>query len=115
MPLAKKCHFLRYLDLIKIRLEIMLSDFSEKKKPFFTIKNTIFQSPKPRIFPKGLTHAFHQKMPISSLFRFGQNTTSNNALRFCREKETFFVYKKQNFQKSKNSHFSKGVNPCFSS
>ena len=30
--LAKKCHFLLYLDLIKIRLEIMLSDFDEKKE-----------------------------------------------------------------------------------
>ena len=90
MLLAKKCHYLRYLDLIKIRLEIMLSDFSEKKKSFFTIKNTIFQSPKPRIFPKGLTHAFDQKMPISSLFRFGQNTTRNNALSLCREERNLF-------------------------
>ena len=32
---------------------------------------------------------------------------------FADEKETFLGYKKQNFQKSKNSHFSKGVNPSF--
>ena len=32
---------------------------------------------------------------------------------FAEEKETFLGYKKQNFQKSKNSHFSKGVNPSF--
>ena len=67
----------------------MLSDFSEKKKPFFTIKNTIFQSPKPRTFPT-FTHAFDQKMPISSLFRFGQNKTRNSALTLFREKRNLF-------------------------
>ena len=35
MLLAKKCHFLYYLNLIKISLEIMLSDFGEKKEIFF--------------------------------------------------------------------------------
>ena len=32
---------------------------------------------------------------------------------FAEEKGNFLCYKKQKFQKSKNSHFSKGVNPCF--
>ena len=32
---------------------------------------------------------------------------------FPEKKETFLDYKKQNFQKSKNSHFSKGVSPRF--
>ena len=32
---------------------------------------------------------------------------------FAEEKEFFLGHKKQNFQKSKNSHFSKGVNPSF--
>ena len=31
----------------------MLSNFVEKKETFLTTKNTIFQSPKNRIFPKG--------------------------------------------------------------
>ena len=68
-----------YLDLVKIRLEIMLSDFAEKRKPFFTSKAEFFQSPKNRIFPKGLTYAFSQKMPTFPIFRFGQNKTRNNA------------------------------------
>ena len=33
-----------------------------KKKPLFAIKASISQSPRNRIFPKGLTHAFGQKM-----------------------------------------------------
>ena len=57
----------------------MLCDFEEKKKPFFGLKNRIFLSPKNRIFSKGLTHAFGQKMPIFSLLRFGQNKTKKNA------------------------------------
>ena len=50
----------------------MLSDFAQEKDTFLTIKDRIFQSPKIRIYPKGLTQAFDQKMSISSLFRFGQ-------------------------------------------
>ena len=50
---SKNANYLVYLDLVKIRLEIMLSTFAEKKETFLTIKNTIFQSPKNRIFPKG--------------------------------------------------------------
>ena len=46
MLLAKKCHFLLYLDLMKKRLEIMLNYLEERKETFLTIKNKMFQSPK---------------------------------------------------------------------
>ena len=59
----------------------MLSDFQEKKKPFLALKKPvrIFESPKNRMFSKGLTHALGQKMPIFTLIRFGQNKTRNNS------------------------------------
>ena len=81
MILAKKCQPFLYLDLVKITLQIMLNYFEEKKKPFLTIKNRIFQSPKNRIFffQRGLTHAFGQKMPFFSLFRLDKNKTTNKA------------------------------------
>ena len=63
--------------MIKKKTRNKVGDFAEKKKPFFTLKNRIV--PKIRIFSKGLTHAFSQKMPIFRLFRFGQNKTRNNA------------------------------------
>ena len=44
-----------------------------KKKPFSPI------SLKNRTFPKGLTHAFGQIMPIFSLFKFDQNKPRNGA------------------------------------
>ena len=40
----------------------MFNNVLERKETFFGNKNVIFQSPKNRIFPKGLTHAFGQKM-----------------------------------------------------
>ena len=69
----KKCQFLLYLDLVKIRLEIILSVFAEKKNicdlkkltEFFKVQIIAF-------FPKGLIHAFDQKMPNSSLFSSAQ-------------------------------------------
>ena len=76
---VKKCHVFHNLNLIKISLEIMLSDFAEKKETFFDLKKHNFltkKSLKHRTFPKGITHAFGQKMPIFWLFRFGQNVVS---------------------------------------
>ena len=61
-----------------MRLEKMLIDFVEKQKNvFLTIKTKSFESPKNRIFPKGLTHAIGQKMRIFSLLVFGQNKFGN--------------------------------------
>ena len=56
----------------------MLSDFKEKKETFLAVKNGIFESPKNRIFSKGLTHAFEQKCYLFGLIRFAQNKTRNN-------------------------------------
>ena len=64
MLLVKKCQFFVYLGLVKIRLEIILNDFAEKKNLFLAIKNTIFQSLKNRTFPKGLTDGVGRKMPV---------------------------------------------------
>ena len=40
----------------------MFNNVIDGKETFFGKKKIIFQSPKYRIFPKGLTHAFGQKM-----------------------------------------------------
>ena len=70
-----------YLLSVQTRLEIVLvNDFVEKKETFLSInKKRTFQIPKNRIFPKGLTPAYKQKMQISSLFRFDPKKTRNNA------------------------------------
>ena len=49
--------------MVKIRLEIMLSDFAEKKETCFDYEKHNFLKSKKSSFPKGLAHAFGQKMP----------------------------------------------------
>ena len=86
-----------------------------KKKPVLTIKNRIFQSPKNRIFfSKWLIHAFGQKMPFFLYLDLVKIRLEIMLSDFAEKKETCFDYKKQNFSKSKKSHFFfKVVNPCF--
>ena len=79
MLLLKKFQFFLYLFLVKTRQEIRFNNVLDRKETFFDYKNQIFQSPKNRIFPKGLTHAFGQKMPNFFLFGFGPNEIRKNA------------------------------------
>ena len=66
--------------MVKGKLERMLNDFAEKKETFFwPLKKKNFLKSKNRTFPKGLTHAFGQIMPIFSLFKFDQNKPRNGA------------------------------------
>ena len=74
----KKCQFFHYLVWLKIRLEIKLNNVLDTKEPCFDYKRKISESPKNRIFPKRLTQAIGQKIPIFSLFVFGRNKTRNN-------------------------------------
>ena len=70
-----------FLDLFSVKkgLEKWVNDDLGKKETFFLTIRKIFEGLKNGIFPKGLTHAFGQKMPNFSVFRFGRNTTRNNA------------------------------------
>ena len=100
--------FFVYVDLVKIGLEIMLSVFVQEKRTFLTLKNRIFHSPKNRIFPKGLTHAFDQKCQFLLYLDLIKIRLEIMLKDFAEKRETFWGYKKQNFQQSKNSHFFKG-------
>ena len=51
----------------------MFADVLDKKKPLKTIKTTVYEKRKIRIFPKGLVHRFDQKLEISSTLIFMQN------------------------------------------
>ena len=63
---SKNVVFFLELFSVKIRLEIMFNNVLERKETFFGPKKSIFLSLKNRIFPKGLTHAFGQKMDFIS-------------------------------------------------
>ena len=62
---------------------------------------------------KGLTHGFGPKMAIFTNFFFRNIAQQNVFYDILERKNAFLGYKNKKFKKSKNWHFSKGVNPCF--
>ena len=87
--------------------------FENEKTPFYAIKTTSWKSRKIDIFPKGLTHGFGPKMAIFPTFflsNIGQKSVFYDTIK---RKNAYLGYKNKKFQKSKNWHFSKGVNLCF--
>ena len=65
------------------------------------------------LFPNGLVHRFSQKLAIFPSF-FKDNIGQGNVFYDNLERKNAFLgYKNKKFKKSKNWHFSKGVNPWF--
>ena len=60
-----------------------------------------------------LTHGFCPKMTIFPPFLLGNIGQENVFYDNLERKNAFLGYKKKKFKKSKNCHFSKGVNPWF--
>ena len=60
----KNANYLVYLDLVKIRLEIMLGDFAEKKETCFDYKKYKFSNSKISHFFKGVNPCFWPKNDI---------------------------------------------------
>ena len=56
-----------------------------------------------------------QKWPFFQLFFLGNIGQENVFYDILERKNAFLSYKNKKFKKSKNWHFSKGVNPCFGS
>ena len=70
--MVKKLKVFHVLYLSKIDREKVFADVLDKKKPLKTIKTTVYEKRKIRIFPKGLVHRFDQKLEISSTLIFMQ-------------------------------------------
>ena len=62
---------------------------------------------------KGLTHAFALKMAIILTFFLGNIGQENVFYDILERKNAFLRYKNKKFKKSKNQHFTNGVNPWF--
>ena len=56
---------------------MVFNNVLDRKETFLSHKKLNISKSQNRIFPKGLTHAFGQKMPFFYLFVFGQNKTRN--------------------------------------
>ena len=66
------------------------------------------------MFPKRLTHGFGPKMAIFPTFFFWGHIEQENVFYDILERKNAFLrFKNKKLKKSKNWHFSKGVNPWF--
>ena len=93
--------------------KMSLPIFQNEKTPFQAIKTRSQKSRKVDIFPKGLTHGFGPKIAIFPTFFLGNIGQQNVFFDILERKHAFLGYKKNKFQKWKNSHFFNGVNPWF--
>ena len=84
-----------------------------EKAPLQAIKTRSLRIRKIDIFLKGLTHGFGQNKAIFPTFFFGTIGQQNDFFDILDLKNAFLGSKNKKFQKSKNLHFSKGVNPWF--
>ena len=73
MILMKKLKFYQLLCLSKKKKKKVFAELLHEKKPLKTIKTTVYEKRKIRIFPNGLAHRFGQKFEISSTLIFMQN------------------------------------------
>ena len=92
---------------------ISFTIFQNEIAPFQAIKTRCSKIRKINIFPKGLTHGFGPKMAIFPTFFLGNIVQENVFYDILERKNASLGYKNKKFIKSKNSHFSKGVNPQY--
>ena len=114
MVLVQKSPFFRLFLLGNIGQENVFYDILETKNAFLGYKNKTFKKSKNCHFSKGVNQWFWCKNGIFPTFFFLGNI--GNEIVFydiLERKKAFLGYKNTNFKKSKNWHFSKGVNPLF--
>ena len=110
MLLVKKCQFFLHFDLVKIRLEIMLNYFEEKKETLFDYKKTKFFK-----VQRDYSMLLARKCHFFSFFRFDQNKTRNNTSEFAMKNKPFLNLKTEFFKVQKIAFFSKRFNLGFRS
>ena len=115
MVLVQKWPFFQLLFLGNLGQENVFYDILERKDAFLSCKNKKFSKWKIAIFPKGLTHGFGPKMAIFQTFFLGNIGQENVFYDILERKNAFLSYKNKKLKKSRNWHFSKGVNPWFCS
>ena len=108
MLMVKKCQCFHYFVWLTIRLEIRLNNILDTKKPFFDYKRNICESPKTRIFPKGLTHAFGQKIPILSFLLLVKKRLEIRFNNVLDRKNCFLSIKTKFFKVPKMVFFQRG-------
>ena len=106
--------FLQIFFLGNIGQENVFYDIRERKNPFLGYKNKKLKKSKNWHFSKGVNPWFLSKNGPFFNFYFLCNVGRENVVYDILERKTAFLgYKHNKFRKSKNWHFSKGVNPWF--
>ena len=93
--------------------ENIFYDILQQKKAFLGYKNRKFRKSKKWHFSKRVNPWFGPKMAIFPTFFLAIIGQENVFYDILQRNNAFLAYKNKNFKKSKNWHFSKGVNPCF--
>ena len=106
--------FPTFFFLGNIGRENVFDDILELKNAFLGYKNKKFKNSKNWHFSKGVNPWFWSKNGHFCNFFFLRNISQENVFNDILEpKNAFLGYKNKKFKKSKNWHFSKGVNPWF--
>ena len=111
---SKNCHFSNFHILSNIGQENVFYDILERKNAFLGYKNKKFKKSKNCHFSKGVNPWFWSKNGhFSNFFFFGNIEQEIVFYDILVRKNACLCYKNKKFKKSKNWHFSKGVNPWF--
>ena len=110
--LSKSGPFSNFYFLRNKGQENVFYDILERKNPFLGYKNKKFKKSKNCDFSKGVNPWFWSKNGRFSIFYFLYNVGQENVFYDILERKNLFLgYKNKKIEKSKNWHFSKGVNP----
>ena len=110
MVLVQKWPFFHLFFLGNIGQENIFNDILERKNAFLSYTNKKFKKSKNLHFSKGVNPRFCSKNGHFSNFFFGNFGQENVFYDILERKNAFLGYKNKKFKKSKNWHFSKGVN-----
>ena len=113
MVLVQKWPFSYFLFSDNISQENVFYDILERKNVFLGYKNKKFKKSKKWHFSKGVNPWFLSKNGQFSNFFLGNIGQDNVFYDILERRNAFLRYKNKKFKKTKNWHFSKGVNPWF--
>ena len=114
MVLVQKWPFFQLFSLGNIGHKNVFCDSLERKNAFLGYKNKKFIKSKNWHFSKGVNPWFWSKNGhLSNFFFLGNVCHENVFYDILERKNAFLGYKDMKFKKSKNWHFSKGVNTWF--
>ena len=114
MVLVQKWPFFHFFFLSNLGQENVFYDILKKKNAFLGYKNKKFKKSKNWHFSKGVNPWFWSKNGhFSNFFFLGNIRQENVFFDILQGRNAFLAYKNKKFKKSKNWHFSKGVNPWF--